>query len=283
MATFTNKATLFYNGVSVESNTVTGELLEVLSISKIAIVDQYTAGDTVTYVISLRNTGPTALTGLTVTDDLGGYLFDATTLYPLTYVAGSLAYYVNGALQPAPTVTAGPPLSVTGLNVPAGGNALLIYEADVNSYAPLAIGSTITNTANASGGGISSSVSATETINAGEQALLTISKSLCPTVVTENGQLTYTFIIENAGNTAAVATDSIVITDTFDPILNSISVTFNGIAWAAGVNYTYDEATGQFATVAGEVTVPAATYAQNADGTWTVTPGVSTLTVVGTV
>ena len=283
MATFTNKATLFYNGVSVESNTVTGELLEVLSISKIAIVDQYTAGDTVTYVISLRNTGPTALTGLTVTDDLGGYLFDATTLYPLTYVAGSLAYYVNGALQPAPTVTAGPPLSVTGLNVPAGGNALLIYEADINSYAPLAVGSTITNTANASGGGISSSVSATETINAGEQALLTISKSLCPTVVTENGQLTYTFIIENAGNTAAVATDSIVITDTFDPILSSISVTFNGIAWAAGVNYTYDEATGQFATVAGEVTVPAATYAQNADGTWTVTPGVSTLTVVGTV
>ncbi len=283
MATFTNKATLFYNGVSVESNTVTGELLEVLGITKTAILDQYTAGDTVTYVIALRNTGPTALSGLTVTDDLGGYLFDAATLHPLTYVAGSVAYYVNGTLQPAPAVTAGPPLSVTGLNIPAGGNALLIYEADVNNYAPLTVGSTITNTATAFGGGISSSVSATETITVSEQALLTISKALSPTIVTENGQLTYTFIIENTGNTAAVATDSIVITDTFDPILAPISVTFNGSVWTAGVNYTYDDITGQFATVAGEVTVPAATYTQNIDGTWTVTPGVSTLTVTGTV
>lgn len=283
MATFTNKATLFYNGGSVESNTVTGELLEVLSISKTAIIDEYTAGETVTYVVALRNTGPTALTGLTVTDDLGGYLFDGGTLQPLTYVADSATYYVNGALQPAPAVTAGPPLSVTGLSVPAGGNALLIYEASVNSYAPLAVGSSITNTASAFGGGVSVPISATETITVGEQALLTISKSLSPTIITENGQLTYTFIIENTGNTAAVATDSIVITDTFDPILSPISVTFNGSAWTAGVNYTYDETTGQFSTVAGEVTVPAATYTQNTDGTWTIVPGVSTLTVTGTV
>ena len=39
VATFTNKATLSYNGGSVDSNTVTGELLEVLSITKTAILD----------------------------------------------------------------------------------------------------------------------------------------------------------------------------------------------------------------------------------------------------
>ena len=172
---------------------------------------------------------------------------------------------------------------MTGLSVPAGGNALLIYEATANSFAPLAAGSTVTNTAEASGGGISVPISATETITAGLRAVLTISKSLSPTVVTENGQLTYTFIIENTGNTPAIATDNIVVTDQFDPVLSPISVTFNGITWTEGVQYTYDDTTGNFATVAGEITVPAATYTQNPDGTWTIVPGVSTLTVQGTV
>ena len=113
--------------------------------------------------------------------------------------------------------------------------------------------------------------------------MLTISKSLFPAVVTENGQLTYTFVIENTGNTPAVATDNIVVTDVFGPILDPIAVTFNGTPWTEGVNYTYNAATGEFATIAGEITVPAATYTQNSDGTWTITPGVSTLTVTGTV
>ena len=42
--------------------------------------------------------------------------------------------------------------------------------------------------------------------------------------------------------------------------------------------------TGQFATVAGQITVPAATYSQDpATGVYVVQPGVSTLTVTGTV
>ena len=74
-----------------------------------------------------------------------------------------------------------------------------------------------------------------------------------------------------------------MVTDSFDPILDPIAVTFNGTLWTAGANYTYTVATGQFASIAGEITVPAATYTQNPDGTWTITPGVSTLTVTGTV
>ena len=57
--------------------------------------------------------------------------------------------------------------------------------------------------------------------------------------------------------------DNLVVTDNFDPILNPISVTYNGTAWAEGINYTYDETTGQFATTAGQITVPAATYTQD--------------------
>ena len=283
MATFTNRATLSFAGGTVDSNTVTGEILETLSGSKTAVVDQYTAGDSITYLVSLRNSGTTALTGLTVTDNLGAYDFSGTTLYPLTYTAGSLNYFVNGVQQAPPAVTAGPPLSVTGISIPAGGTAMLVYQVSVNDYAPLTAESTVINTATVSGGGLTAPVTLTETVTAAAQAQLSISKALCPAVVSDNGQLTYTFVIQNSGNTPAVATDDLVVTDTFDPILNPITVTYNGTVWTEGTEYTYDTASGAFATVAGQITVPAATYTQNADGTWTVDPGVSTLVVTGTV
>ena len=167
MATFTNQATLTYNGTTTASNIVTGEILEVLSAQKNAVVDAYTAGDDITYVVSILNTGQAPLTGLTLTDDLGAYTFGAQTLTPLTYTNGSLRYYVNGVLQPAPTVTAQAPLTVTGLNVPAGGNAMLVYEANTNQYAPRAAGARINNTASISGAGVTNPVTATESGNRG--------------------------------------------------------------------------------------------------------------------
>lgn len=67
------------------------------------------------------------------------------------------------------------------------------------------------------------------------------------------------------------------------PFFRIFLVSYNGTAWTAGTDYTYDAATGQFATVAGNVTVPAATYTQDpTTGVWTTTPGASTLTVTGT-
>ena len=102
-------------------------------------------------------------------------------------------------------------------------------------------------------------------------------------MITDNSTLTYTFVIENTGNTPALATDNVVLTDTFDPILNPITVTYEGTLWTVGTNYTYNTATGAFATLPGQITVPAATFTQNTDGTWAVTPGRATLTVSGTV
>lgn len=283
MATFTNYATLSYTGGTTNSNTVTGELLEVLSASKTAVSNDYTAKDDITYVISLINSGTTALTGVTVTDDLGAYTFGTDTLYPLEYNPNSIRYYVNGVLQTAPTVVAGPPMTISGITVPAGGNVTLIYETTVTNTAPLGIEATITNTATVTGTGIVNPLTAVETVAMENRADLSISKAVCPSTVTENGQLTYTFVIQNFGSKEADATDAVVLTDIFDPILNPIAVVFNGTAWSETTNYTYDTATGLFTTSAGQITVPAASYTQNADGTWTVTPGTSTLVITGTV
>lgn len=283
MATFTNQATLSYNNTTTNSNIVTGELLEVLSITKTAVVDSYDINGTVTYVVSVVNSGTTAFNGLTLTDDLGGTVIGETTVYPLAYAADSVLYYINGTLQPAPAVTAGPPLTIGGISVPAGGNATIIYEADVTNSASPELEGTIINEATLSGGGLTNAISDTETVTAAIGPNLTITKNISPGSVAENGRLTYTLTVVNIGNEAATADDDIVITDTFDPILSDIIVTLNGTVLTEGTDYTYNETTGEFSTVQGRVTVPAATFTRNPDGAYTSEPGIATLTISGTV
>lgn len=285
MATFFNQATLSYGGSILNSNTTEAELLSGLSLTKTAITGTYEAGGNVVYAVTLSNMGTTAYNGLTVTDNLGAYTTaGGTTAVPLTYVSGSILYYQNGVLQPAPTVTAVGDLEISGINLPSGATATFIYEATVNEFAPIAAGSTIINTASTNGGVGTGVISDTSTITVNEEPVLTIAKAVCPSVVTDNGQLTYTIIVQNLGNTPIEATDGVIISDTFNPILTNIAVTLDGTTLAEGTGYTYNVTTGEFATTNGTVTVPAATYTTDpVTGAITTTPGVAVLTVTGTV
>lgn len=283
MATFFNQATLTYNGNVTDSNIVTGEILEVISGAKTAVSDTYNTNDTITYVISIVNSGSTALTDLTVTDNLGAYSFGSTALVPLTYVEDSVKYYVDGVLQAPPVILAGTELTFSGITVPADGNTIIVYETTANSYAPLGTNAAITNTATIRGTGVLNDIVITETVTNEQDALLTITKSLNPQAVVENSELTYTFVIQNLGGVAADVGDNVAITDTFNPVLNNISVTYNGAVWPAA-NYTYSETTGVFQTNPGQITVPAATFNQNpSTGQWTTAPGVTTIKVTGTI
>lgn len=283
MARFTNQAQLRYGNAVANSNIAVGEILEVLAATKLAVRQTYGQNDSVTYIISIVNSGTAAINGLTITDNLGAYRFNALTLTPLTYIEGTVNYYVNGTAQPTPAVTPGPPLTVTGINVPAGGNVTVVYEAAVNEYAPIASGAELTNAAVITGGGITP-ITVSDTVEVESNPLLTITKSVSPVPVTENGTLTYTFLIQNMGNAPADAATGVVVTDSFDPLLSGLAVSFNGTAWTEAVNYTYDETTGSFTSNTGQITVPAATYEQDAaTGAWVVSPGVSTLVISGTV
>lgn len=283
MARFTNQAQLRYGNAIANSNIAVGEILEVLSATKTAVRKNYGRNDTITYLVSVINAGNTAFTGLTLTDNLGAYVYDTQTLVPLRYIDGTVKYYSNGTLQAAPAVTAGPPLVISGLTVPANGSILIAYETDVNEYAPLDVEAEIVNTATIRGTGITP-VTVQETVSAGSEPILTITKSISPVPVTENGTLTYTFLIQNTGNVAVEEAAASVVTDQFNPILSNLTVTFNGTAWAETTNYIYNEDTGLFSTVSGQITVPAATFAQDElTGAWNVTPGVSTLVITGTI
>lgn len=275
---FTNSARLSYNDTVVVSNTVVGEIADVLAVTKTALQDTYTTGEQVTYVVSLLNSGTAGLTGLTLTDDLGA---GSGTTVPLSVSTDTVRYFVNGVLQATPTVTGGDTLTVSGITVPAGGNATVVYEVTVNEFASPEAGASVTNTVSVAGSGIAP-VTASATITVTEGPVLSITKSLSPVPVSENGTLTYTFLIQNTGNAATSESDNLILSDTFEPILSGITVTYNGAVMPA-TDYSYEESTGVFATNAGAISVPAATFTETADGAWITTPGTATLTVTGTI
>lgn len=279
MAVFYNRATLVYNGRSLNSNQVTGEVTSPVTMTKTAISESYSLGDTVAYAISIANSGSTALTGITLTDNLGVYTLGDTAVVPLTYRDGSVLFYIDGVLQPAPTVSSGTELFISGINIPAGSSAIIIYEAVANSYAPLSPSSEITNTASISGG--CGDISDSATVLVREAADLSIAKAISPEEITDC-LVNYTFIIQNSGNLPVSGEGDLVVTDLFDPILKNIIVTLNGQELTAGTDYTYNETTGEFATLPGTVTVDAATFTQDpTTGLITIDPGVSILTVSG--
>ncbi len=281
MAIFYNQATLTYSGGVVRSNITTGELLEALTVTKTAVSGEYSYGSDITYAVNIINSGERTFSGLTLTDDLGAYTFNSQTLYPLEYEEGSVKYFVNGVLQTAPAVVVNGNLTISGISIPSDSVVTILYTVNVNEFAPVVEGSAIENTVVLSGDCVTG-ISATETINVGLNAELQITKSLFPPTITECEQLTYTILIQNFGNRESTVADNAVVTDTFDPILKNIVVTYNGEVWSSPENYTYDENTGVFRTNAGQITVPAATTTQNpVTGEWETVPGSVIITVTG--
>ena len=109
MATFYNQASLSFGGRVTNSNVTEGEVLTRVSMTKTAVTTDYGSGDNIVYAVTLVNADTTAKSGITITDDLGGFTpVGGPDVVPLTYVPGSVLYYQNGVLQPAPTVNAGP-------------------------------------------------------------------------------------------------------------------------------------------------------------------------------
>lgn len=278
MAQFTNQAQITYGNVVANSNIAVGEIISVLSATKTAIRENYTQGSNITYIVSIINSGNTAITNLTVNDNLGEYPFGIGTLIPLDYIDGTLRYFANGVAQPTPTIDTTNGLTVSGITVPANGTALLVYETTANRFAPIGENGTITNEVVITGD--CGNVTATATVTVISEPQISITKSVSPVPVACGDTVTYTFLLQNYGSNPLTATDNAVVSDIFNPILSNVTATLNGVA----IPFSYDETTGAFATNEGAVTVPGATITQDlTTGAWTVTPGSSTLVVTGTI
>lgn len=285
--TISNQATLQYTyGATTEtvtSNIATTVMQEPLSVAKSTLESAYRADSELTYLINLTNNSQTVLTNVTVTDNLGTYALSPTQSATPLYYNDPAQLYIDGVFSASLTPTPGiRSITFRIPSIPAGANALILYKADVNTQAQLALGSEITNTVSVTATGQTEPVTATHTIDADVYADVRVVKAMSPNPVTDGGQLTYTFTVYNYGN--AAATD-IVLSDAFSPAPSQISVSLNG-AVIDPSNYSYSGGTLTLPTAGAalSLTVPAATFRQNpATGVVSVSPGTATIIVTGTI
>ena len=284
MATITNQASLTYTYGTTTANVLSNPAQTVLNASlsaeKRVLEDAYRAGEELTYIVSLQNGGETAINGIQMTDDLGAFTPEgaAAPVVPLTYT-GPAELFIDGVFSETLT----PVLSDAGATftipaLPAGSNALLLYKARVNEYAPLEADSEITNTVSVDA---SEPLTASATVPVNSYADVTIEKEMAPNPVTDGGTLTVTFTIENSGNTEAT---DLVLTDAFPVSLQNVAVTVNG---APVTDFTFENDTLTLPAAGSPkttLTVPAATFTRSeTTRAVTINPGVMTITVTGTI
>lgn len=285
-----NRATLTFSYGDVRCATATSNLAVTtlqgtLSLEKLALGSTYRPEDEVTYIITVDNNGSSAVSGLEVRDDLGTFTPDGATepVTPLTYIGPALLF-INGAPTPASLSvdsSASDAVVFTISSLPAGANALIVYKAAVNEFAPVDNGS-ITNTAVADADDCCEAASDYETITAEEFADVRIIKQMCPDPVVCGEELTYTVTLYNYGNLDAT---NVQLTDIFDPAPSNIAVYVDGVLQTEG--YTYDEATGKLTIptdTSEAAAIPAATFTRDATtGAVITTPGQVTVVVRGTI
>lgn len=259
------------------SNVATTNLEGPVTINKTALQESYRGGTQITYIVTITNSGDCAGTGYTLTDDLGTFTNGTCTSTPLNYV-GPAQLYIGGQFYGdlTPTLAQG---SVT-FDIPAlpcNTSAMLIYVAEVNQCANLAVGASIDNTVTLTGGNLCEDLTDTNVLDVAVYADVDIIKSMTPNPFVSGGTLTYTFDLLNYGNTEAT---DIVLTDVFNPAPETIAVTVNGEVLSPA-SYSYVNGVLTIPATAG-VTIPAAEFVLN-NCCYATTAGQTEIVVTGVV
>jgi uncharacterized repeat protein (TIGR01451 family) len=191
------------------------------TITKTASTPNVHPGDTVTYTVTVTNTGPAAYTSAspaTLTDDLSKVLDDGT------YVTGSAT---NGAKVSGTTLTWSGPLEV-------GVKETITYQVKAG---PAGTGDgTLTNKV-AGGPGITCEPEGSCVTNTPLQAY-TVTKKADATEVVPGSKITYTITVKNTGKDAYTVAAPATFTDDLSKVLDD--ATYNGDATNSA---TYDAPT----------------------------------------
>ena len=221
-----------------------------LQITKTASATSATPGDTITYTISVTNTGAGAFPGAAISDDLASVLDDASYNSDVTATSGTASF-------------ASPRLSWTG-DVPSGEAVLITYSVTVND--PDAGDGSLHNTVVGPPGSNCAAGSAdalcTSTVGIGS---LDIAKTATPSSdpVVPGSKVVYTITIENTGSGdylgASIHDDLSAVLD--DATYDNDAAASPGSApptYAAPVlSWTDDVAAGQTVTITYSVTANA--------------------------
>lgn len=287
MATIENFATVSYTSGGV-SETKVSNLAEIglesaISFTKATLGDTYSEDSVITYILSMSNTSSSPISNVSVSDDLGSFVFNASELSPLSYASPALLLIDGQDVSAQLTTDATDPqlIRFSFPTLPAGATANIVYRASVNEYAPLDVGATITNTATLTSDSDCADGSASATITALSAANVSVFKQMSPNPVVCGDTVTYTIRVYNYGNIEA---EDLVLSDTFNPAPTSVTVSRDGTLLLA-TDYTYTDGTLTVPSTADSpVSVPAATFTRDATtGIVTVTPGIVEYVVTGVI
>ena len=287
MPSIENFATVSYTSGGVSETKVSNiaeiALESAVGFTKTSVGATYRDGSVITYILTVTNSSGSPISGSTITDNLGTYVFGASELTPLTYVSPAVLL-INGqdvsAQLSVDTSVAGS--LIFGIpTIPAGATANIIYNAQANEYAPLTLTSSITNTSTLESTSECAYSTASATVTVANAANVSIIKQMSPNPVICGEAITYSIRIDNYGNAAA---DNVVLTDEFNPAPANITVSRDGIL-LIGSEYNYVDGTLTVPNAtAAPISVPAATFTQDATtGIISIIPSVVEYTVIGTI
>ncbi|MFJ6197286.1 beta strand repeat-containing protein [Micromonospora sp. NPDC092111] len=219
-------------------------LIPGLTITKSADTSTATVGDTVTYTVTVANTGQTAYVGATFDDPLSDVLDGADYNSDATTSIGTISYVA-------------PVLTWTG-DLPVGGTAVITYSVTVGFPPPGDV--TLVNTVSSDtvGADCPGGPACSVTVDVAVPALV-ITKTANTATVVAGGTVSYSILIRNAGQTpytGATVADSLVgVLD--DARYNADATTTTGTVSYTAPNLTWvgDLPVGATATVAYTVTV----------------------------
>jgi len=231
MATITNQATTSYQfanssemlNASSNINEITLENSQGLNITKTSNLNSFSAGDIITYTVSITNNSNHYLTGVRIIDNLGGGNL-AYVLGSAKLTVGTLTYQVN------PVSTS--PLTFTLQQLNVGASMTLTYNCQVIFNLPQSVQS-ITNTVQGIGYTSTGTITgfASNTIQKKSSGDFSITKTSSKTIVYPNEMFSYYITLTNnttvnvvSSSTTDVLPSNFVVTSVYLKVGNSANV-----------------------------------------------------------
>lgn len=235
--TINNSASAEYT-LNGDTSTATSNVLPVnlatdggLTLTKTADKETFTAGEIITYTITITNSSSYYLNGVRIIDNLGNN--------NLAYVLSSARLSV-GSTSYAVTPVATNPLTFTLQQLASGSSMTLTYKAQVIFNLPSTV-SLITNTVQGIGYPYSGTITgyANHTIEKKTESNFTITKSASLTDVSRNQIFNYYITLTN--NTSDIATVTSItdqLPSNFAPTSGTIKVGSNNTVTLTSSDYT---------------------------------------------
>lgn len=235
--TINNSATAEYT-LNGETNTATSNVLPInlltdsgLTITKTSDKETFSAGEIITYTVTITNSSSQYLNGVRIIDNLGGN--------NLAYVLSSARLSV-GSTSYAVTPVATNPLTFTLQQLSAGATMTLTYKAQVIFNLPNTV-SLITNTVQGIGYPASGTITgyANNTIEKKTESSFTLTKSSSLTDVTTNQSFNYYITLtNNTSNIATVTSITDQLPSNFSPTGGTVKIGSNSPVTLLSSDYT---------------------------------------------